>query len=203
MSSTRRAPTFAAASERVDSASEYTSNSVCENRLTAREGVVVVVQQLLGVERLETLQDTVADAARAERADDFAFEVERVARDVRHPPLATLDHLMRGHEVAHEEEDVHDDVLRDGDDVGACNLQDLDVPLDGGIEVDVVGPNTGGDTDLEVLGLGDELASEVARVEGRGDEDLGVLDVLLEDAVRAFLVIGDLAEEQSLVHYVP
>ena len=56
----------------------------------------------------------------------------------------------------------------------------------------MVRTDAGSDTDLEVLRLGDELAREVARVEGCGDEDLGVLDVLLEDAVRALLVAADL-----------
>ena len=102
---------------------------------------------------------------------------------------------MRGHEVAHEEEDVHHDVLRDGDDVRARDLEHLDVALNGRVEVDVVRADAGCDADLEVLRLGDELAREIARVEGRGDEDLGVLDVLLEDAVRAFLVVGNLVEE--------
>ena len=61
----------------------------------------------------------------------------------------------------------------------------------------MVGADAGGDADFEVLRLGDELASEVARVEGCGDEDLGVLDVLLEDAVRALLVVGDLRWKQA------
>ena len=171
--------------------------------LTGRERIVVVVQKLLGVKRLQTLQHTVPNAARAERANDLAFEVKRVARNVGHLPLAALDHLVRGQEVADEQEDVHDDVLRDGDDVRASHLEDLNVALDGGVEVDVVGTDARGDTDLEVLRLGDELAGEVARVEGRGDEDLGVLDVLLENTVRAFLVVGDLEKGQSLPRCVP
>ena len=60
-------------------------------------------------------------------------------------------------------------MLRDGDDVRACDLEHLDVALEGGVEVDVVGADAGCDADLEVLRLGDELAREVARVEGRGD----------------------------------
>ena len=140
-----------------------------------REAVVperIRVQEAMRLEelkRLEALQHTVANAARAERAGDLALEVERVARDVGHLPLAALDHLVRGHEVAHEEEDVHHDVLRDGDDVRARDLEHLDVALDGGVEVDVVGADAGGDANLEVLRLGNELAREVARVEGRGD----------------------------------
>ena len=56
----------------------------------------------------------------------------------------------------------------------------------------MVRTDAGGDADLEVLRLVDELPGKVAGVEGRGDEDLSVLDVLLEDAARAFLIIRDL-----------
>ncbi len=105
---------------------------------TSRERVVVVVQQLLGVERHEPLEHPVANAARADRADDLALEVERVARDVRYLPIAALDHLVRGHEVAHEQEDAHHDVLRDGHDIRACHLQHLDLLLDCRVQVYVV-----------------------------------------------------------------
>jgi hypothetical protein len=115
--------------------------------------VVVVVQQLLAVERHEALEHAEADAARAERADDLALEVERVARDLGDLPVAALDHLVRGHEVADEEEDRHDDVLRDGDDVRARHLHHLDVPLHRRIEVDVVRADTGSDAHLQVLRL--------------------------------------------------
>ena len=56
----------------------------------------------------------------------------------------------------------------------------------------MVGADTGGDADLEVLCFVDELPGKVAGVEGRRDEDLSVFDVLLEDAARAFLIIRDL-----------
>ena len=56
----------------------------------------------------------------------------------------------------------------------------------------MVGAYAGSDTDLEVLRLVDELPGKIAGVEGRRDEDLGVFDVLLEDAARAFLIIRDL-----------
>ena len=42
-------------------------------------------------------------------------------------------------------------MLRDGDDVGAGDLEYLDALLDTGIEVDVVGTDTGGDAELEVI----------------------------------------------------
>lgn len=46
--------------------------------------------------------------------------------------------LVGGDEVADEEEDAHDDVLCDGDDVGARDLEDLEALLGGCVEIDVV-----------------------------------------------------------------
>jgi hypothetical protein len=108
----------------------------------------------------------------AHASTNLALEVERVARNLGDGPVAALDHLVRGDEVADEEEDAHHDVLRDGDDVGAGDLEDLDPALDGRVEVDVVRADAGGDAELEVLRRVDELAREVARVEGRRNEDL-------------------------------
>lgn len=118
-----------------------------------REVGEVEVQVLLGVERRESLEHTVTDAARADRADDLALEVERVARDLGDLPVTACDLLVRGHEVAHEEQDAHHDVLSDRGHVRARHLDDIDVLLGGGVEVNMVGTDTGGDRDLEVLGL--------------------------------------------------
>lgn len=61
----------------------------------------------------------------------------------------------------------------------------------GGGNVDVVRADTGGDRDLEVLGLGQPVARDVARVEGRGDDNVGVFQVLFKLAAGTFLVRGD------------
>lgn len=61
--------------------------------------------------------------------------------------------LVSGRVVPDEKEDAHDDMLSDGHDVRARHLEHLNTMLDGGIEVDVVGTDSRGDTDLEVLGL--------------------------------------------------
>ena len=62
-------------------------------------------------------------------------------------------YLVRRDEVADEKKDGHDDMLGNGDDVGAGDLEDLDTVLDGRVEVDVVRADTGSDTDLQVLRL--------------------------------------------------
>lgn len=87
---------------------------------------VVVVQKLLAVKRHQALEDAEANAARTDGADDLALEIKRVARNLADLPVAALDLLVRRDEVADEEEDGHHNVLRDGDDVRASNLEHLD-----------------------------------------------------------------------------
>ena len=60
---------------------------------------------------------------------------------------------MSGRKVPDQKKDRHDDVLSDGDDVRSRDLEDLDVFLDGSVEVDVVRADTSCDADLEILGL--------------------------------------------------
>ena len=66
---------------------------------------------------------------------------------------AHVTHLVGGNKVPDEQEDAHDDVLGDGHDIRARNLEHLDALLDGRVEVDVVRANTSGDANLEVLRL--------------------------------------------------
>lgn len=56
--------------------------------------------------------------------------------------------------------------------------------LNGSVQVNVVRADTGGDTELQVLCLGEEVFCEVARVEGRGDQDLSLAGILAcDDAI--------------------
>lgn len=138
--------------------------------LLGGQGLVVEVEQLLAVEGLEAAQDALADAADGDGADDLALEVELVLGRLGHVPVAAGDLLAGGAEVADEREDGHDDVLGDGDDVGAGDLGDGDaaVGLVGDVQVDVVGADAGGDGDLEVLALAQALGGEVTGVEAGG-----------------------------------
>jgi hypothetical protein len=154
--------------------------------------LVVVIEELLAVEGLETAENTLADTADGDSADDLALEVVLLLGGGRDVPLATLNHLVGGDEVADEEEDSHDDVLSDGNDVRAGDLGDGDTAIGGvgGVEVDVIGADTSSDGELEVLGLGQALSSEVTGVEGGGDDDLGVDKLLVELGVLTLLVGG-------------
>jgi len=99
---------------------------------------------------------------------------------------------VRGNEVADKDEDGHDHVLSDGHHVGAGDLGDGDaaVGLIGRVEVNMVRPNAGSDSKLEFLGLGQALSGQVAGVEGGGDDDLGVDELLVKDRVLALLAGG-------------
>ena len=74
---------------------------------------------------------------------------------------------MGGDEVADEGEDGHDDVFGNGDDIGASHLGNGDaaVGLVGGIEVDVVGSNSGSDGQFELLCFCEALFRQVAWME--------------------------------------
>lgn len=82
-------------------------------------------------------------------------------------------------------------MLSNRDDIRARDLSNGDLLLVGSVEVDVVGSDTSGDTELELLGLGDEVGGKITGVKGSGDEDLNLGQLFLEDRVRSLLVIGD------------
>lgn len=160
--------------------------------LLGAQRLVVVVQQLLAVKRLEPAQHALADAADRHGAHHLALEVELVLGGLGHVPPPGLDHLVRGDEVADEHEDRHDDVLGDRDDVGARHFGDGDaaVGLVGRVEVDVVRADPGRDGELELLGAREALRVEVARVEGGGDDDFGVDELAVEFRLLAVLGRG-------------
>lgn len=131
------------------------------------EWLVIIVQQLLAVECLQSSQDTLSNSTNGNGTDDLTLEIELVLGSSGNIPLSGLDLLVGRDEVTDKDQDGHDDVLGDGDNVGTSDFGngDTTVGLVGGVEIDVVRSNTGSDGDLEVLGLGKTLSSEVTRVE--------------------------------------
>ena len=129
--------------------------------------MVVEIQQFLAVKGLQSPEHTFADTADCDGADDFVLEVVFVLGDGGDVPVACLDLLVGGDEVAHEGENGHDDMFGDGDDVGAGDFGDGDAAVGGvgGVEVDVVGADAGGDGDFEVLRFGETFGGQVAGVE--------------------------------------
>ena len=125
------------------------------------QGLVIEIQQLLAIERLQPSQHSLADSTHGNGSDDLVLKIVFVLGHGSDIPFAGLDLLVGGDEVADEDEHGHDDVLGHGDDVGAGNFGNGDtaVGLVGGIEVDVVGTDAGSDGELELLGFGETFGS--------------------------------------------
>jgi len=160
--------------------------------LLGREGLVVEVKELLAVEGLEAAEDTLTNATNSDGTDNLALKVELLLSSVGDVPVTTLDLLVGRDEVADKDENGHEDVLSNGDDVGASDLSDGDttVGLVGSVEVDVVRADTSGNSELELLGLGKTLSGQVTGVEGSGDDDLSILELLVELGTLTVLVGG-------------
>jgi hypothetical protein len=156
------------------------------------QGLIVVVQKLLAIEGLEAAEDTLTDAANGNGANNLVLKVILLLGSGSNIPVTTLNHLMGGNKVADENQNRHDDVLGDGDDIAASDLGDSDTAVGGvgSVEVDVVGTDASCDGKLELLGLGQTLSSQVSRVEWSGNDDLSIDELLVELGVLALLVRG-------------
>jgi hypothetical protein len=157
-----------------------------------RKGLVVEVEELLAVERLEAAKDTLTDAADSDSTDNLALEVELLLSSMGDVPFTSLDLLVGRDEVADEDEDGHENVLSNGDDVGTSDFGNCytTVGLVGSVEVDVVGADTSSNSELELLGLGQTLSGQVTGVEGGGDDNLGIDELLIELGTLTVLVRG-------------
>ena len=76
------------------------------------------------------MQDPVPNPTSANSANDFTLEIKSVPSNISDGPVATLGHLMSGHEVPDEQQNRHHNVLCDRSDVGPGHLQDLDLFVD-------------------------------------------------------------------------
>ena len=135
--------------------------------LLRRKGLVVEVEELLAVEGLEAAKDTLTNAADSYGTDNLALKIELLLGSMGNVPVTGLNLLVGRDEVADKDEDGHENVLSNGDDVGASDLSngDTTVGLVGSVEVNVVRADTSGNSELELLGLGEALSSQVAGVE--------------------------------------
>lgn len=99
---------------------------------------------------------------------------------------------MSGDKVANQSEYGHDDVFSHGDDIrsGDFGYSNPSVGLVSSVEVDMIRADSSSDGDLEFLSLGQSFGGEVSRVEGSGDNDLGVYEFLVEFGSLSVLVGG-------------
>jgi hypothetical protein len=91
--------------------------------------LVVKVEELLAVECSQTAEDTLSDTANSDGTNNLALEIKLVFGSSGDVPLTSLDLLVRRDEVADQDEDGHDDMLGDGDDVGAGNFGNGDTAV--------------------------------------------------------------------------
>ena len=82
-------------------------------------------------------------------------------------------------------------MLGNTDAVAVGDFSDDDFSLDGGLQIDVIRSDTGGDRQLELGRLGDALRGQVRRPKRLRDHDLRIWQLSLEDRIRAVLVGGD------------
>lgn len=129
--------------------------------------LVIKVQQLLALECLQSPQHTLTNTSHSNSSNDLVLEIILVLCDGSDVPVTVLDLFVGGHKVADESQDGHDDVLSDGDDVGTSHFGDGDtaIGLVGDVKVDVVGSDTCGHGDLELLCLSETFSGEVTGVE--------------------------------------
>lgn len=135
--------------------------------LLSAQWLVVEVEKFLAVEWLESSENTLTNTANGNGTDDLTLKVVLTLGNGGDVPVTSLDLFVGGNEVADKDEDRHDDVLSDRDDVGASDFGDdkTAIGLVGSIEIDVVRSNTSSNAELEVLGLCKTLSGEVTWVE--------------------------------------
>lgn len=135
-----------------------------------RKWLVVVVEELLAVKCLESAQNTLTNTAHSNGTDRLSLQVVLVLGNSGNVPVTRSDLLVSWNKVADQHENGHDDMFSDGHDVGARDLSNGNtaVGLVGSVEVDVIGTDTRSDGQLQVLGLGETLRSQVTGVETVG-----------------------------------
>ena len=133
------------------------------------ERLIIKVEQFLAFEWLQPPEHALADAANSNGAHHLAFKIVLVLSDPSDIPSACLDLLMGGDEIANESQDCHEDVLGDGNDIGACDFRNGDtaIGLVRGIEINMIGSDTCRNGKLELLGFFETLLGQVAGVEPR------------------------------------
>lgn len=142
-------------------------------------------------EGLEAAQHGLADAAGGDDADVHALQVVGVRDAVGDVPAALGRDLVGGQVVADQGQDLHHGVLGDADAVAVRDLGDGDAAGDGGVQVDVVGADAGGQRQLQLRGAGDALGGEVGGPERLGYHHVGVGQFTVQLRVGALLVGGD------------
>jgi hypothetical protein len=138
--------------------------------------LIVEIQKLLTVKRLQPSQYTFTNTANSHGPDNLALEVVLAFGRFGDVPIATLNLFMCWDEITDKAKDSHNDVLRNRNNITSGDLSDGDptVGLVGSVQVDVVRTNASSDGELQFFGLGQPLGGEIARMETGGNRKVVV-----------------------------
>jgi hypothetical protein len=129
-------------------------------------GHIRVVGDQLGAEGGQPLSHQGADAPETDDADGLLVDLG--ARVLAALPLPALERLVSGRDVPGRGEQEPNGQLGCACDVGRGRVDDHDAGLSGGLDVDVVQPDTGPGDDFEVRRRGDGLRVDLG---GATDQD--------------------------------
>ena len=142
----------------------------------------------LHVEGLEALQHGQADAAGGHGAHGHALDIVGAGHAIGDVPAAFHDPVVGRDVVAHEAEDHHHDMFGNADAIAVGHLGDGDAAIHGGLEIDMVRADAGGDGELELRSFGDALGRDVGGPKWLRNHDVGIDEFLVERAAFAVLV---------------
>jgi hypothetical protein len=152
-----------------------------------RQSVTIGVVEL-DVEGLQPLQDRQANPPSRHSPRVHPLQVIGTGDAIGYVPAPLQHPLVRWDIVADKREDHHDHVLRDADGIAVGHLRDRDAPVDCGLKIDMIGPDTSGHRQFQLFRLGNALRREIGRPEGLGNDNICVDEFALEHAVRPILV---------------
>jgi hypothetical protein len=129
--------------------------------------LIIEIEEFFAIKRLQTSQNALANAADSYGTDNLVFEIILILGHGGNVPVSSLDLFVCRNKVSDEQEDSHDNVFGDGYDVGTSNLGDGDtaIGLVCSVQIDMIGSNTSGHGNLELLCFGKTFGSEVTGVE--------------------------------------
>lgn len=124
------------------------------------QAVAVGVMQC-DVERPQPAQHRAADPARADGSDLHPLDIVGARDTVGDIPAAIDDQLVGGDVVSHQRQDHHHLMLGHADRIAVGHLGDGDAAVHRGLQIDMVGPDAGGDRKLKLVCLGDPFLGQI------------------------------------------
>ncbi len=154
-----------------------------------RQAVAVEIVQL-DIERLHQAQNAQTDAAGGDGTDIHALDIVGARHAIGDVPAA-LDHpIVGGDVIADQPQDHHHHMFGDAVRVAIGDLGHGDAVIHRRLQIGMVRPDAGGHDHLQLGRFGDALGGHVGRPERLGNDDFGVMQLLVELGIGAVLVGG-------------